>query len=97
MPEEGKCTISRNVTFHEDKVFKDKVDSTPKASKQTNKGKRVSFNFDKKFEDSESVEFYQTMWMSLRVQNQKGQTAQSPKQLNREGHKQRRQRLLQMT
>ena len=54
IPEDEKCTISRNVTFHEDKMFKDKVDSNPKASKPAKKVKRVSFNFDKTFEDSES-------------------------------------------
>ena len=54
MPEDAKCTISRNVTFHEDKVFKDTVVRSPKESKQTKKGKRFSFSFDRTFEGSGS-------------------------------------------
>lgn len=54
MPEEGKCTISRNVVFHEDKVFKDKVEKGNSETKQNKKGKQVSFRFDKTSEDTES-------------------------------------------
>ena len=50
--EDEKYTISRNVVFHEDKMFKDTVEKDLKESKKTKKRKRVPFSFDKTFEDS---------------------------------------------
>lgn len=50
--EDEKYIISRNVVFHEDKMFKDTVENDLKESKKTKKGKRVSFSFDKTFENS---------------------------------------------
>lgn len=54
LPKDAKCTISRDVVFHEDKVFKDSAEKKSKEAKQIKKGKRVSFRCDKTFEDSTS-------------------------------------------
>ena len=54
LPEDGKCTVSRNVIFHEDKVFKDSAEKSLEKATRAKKGKKVSFSFDKTFEDSSS-------------------------------------------
>ena len=44
MPTQGKCTVSRDIVFHEELVFKDTMEES---SNKKGSSKRVSFNFDK--------------------------------------------------
>ena len=53
MPVQGKCTVSRNVVFHEDLVFKDAMEEN---ESKKNNSKKVTFDFDKVQGTSDSVE-----------------------------------------
>lgn len=69
---DGKCTISRNVGFHENKVFKDIVEKDPKEFRKAKKGKSYHSALVRLLRIQVQVECYLKMRVELRVHNQRG-------------------------